>query len=175
MFIIGLYIIVNDNTICVFVWMYFVLALCLYCFYSLFSFLVMFYYIILMCSCRILIKITYLTSRWYNQQVCSMSDEPCSRAAMSRARLCFLHQHCSPRPTGAGSRRATKHKILRHPWSARSLSPANARKAAEKSANARRQTWNVHNYVNVMGSALRTEMLTLKQSYKTILSISNSI
>ena len=40
--------------------MYYVLALCLYCFYSLFGFLVMFIPTILMCSCRILIKITYL-------------------------------------------------------------------------------------------------------------------
>jgi len=42
-----------------YVWMYYVLALCLYCFYSLFSFLVMFYSYYIGGSCRILIKITY--------------------------------------------------------------------------------------------------------------------
>jgi len=55
------------------------------------------------------------TSSWYHRQVrpwSSMSNEPCTRAGMSRVRLCFLHQHCSPRPTGADSRRATRHTSL---------------------------------------------------------------
>ena len=49
--------------------------------------------------------------------------------------------------------------------SAGNLSPANASKAARRSASARRQSWNAHNYVHVTGSALRTELGTLKQSY----------
>ena len=90
---------------------------------------------------------------------------------MSGARLCFLHQHCPPRPTGVGSRRATRRTSpngqhsLRHPRSAGSSSPANARRAARRSASARRQSWNAHNYVHVTGSALRTELGTPKQSY----------
>ena len=92
------------------------------------------------------------TSSWYHQQV-RPSDEPCTRADMSGARLCFLHQHCPPRPTEAGSRRATRHTsptgqhCLRHPRSTGSSSPANARRAAWRSASARRQTWNVHNFL----------------------------
>jgi len=113
----------------------------------------------------------------------SMSDEPCTRAGMSGARLCFLHQHCPPRSTEAGSRRATRHTSptgqhsQRHPRSAGSSSPTNARRAARRSASARRQTSNVHNYVHVTGSAVRTELGTPKQSCKTktTLSISNSI
>jgi len=79
----------------------------------------------------------------------SIFDEPCTRAGMSGASLCFLHQHCPPRPTGAGSRRATRHTSptgqhsLRHLRSARSSSPANAGRAARRSASSRRQTWNV--------------------------------
>jgi len=42
------------------VWMYYVLALCLYCFIRFLVFSLCFIPIILMCGCRILIKITYL-------------------------------------------------------------------------------------------------------------------
>ena len=34
--------------------------------------------------------------------------QACTRAGMSGARLCFLHQHCPPRPTGVGSRGASR-------------------------------------------------------------------
>ena len=84
------------------------------------------------------------------------------------------HQHCPPRLTGVGSRRASRRTSptgqhsLRHPRSARSLSSANARRAAPRSASARRQSWNAHNYVHVTGSAVRTELGTPKQSYQEL-------
>ena len=43
-----------------YVWMYYVIALCLYCFIRFLAFSLCFIPIIMMCGCRILIKITYL-------------------------------------------------------------------------------------------------------------------
>ena len=73
--------------------------------------------------------------------------------------------------TDVGSRRASRRTSLtgqhslRHPRSAGTSSPANARRAARRSASARRQSWNAHNYVHVKASAVRTELGTPKQSY----------
>jgi len=66
----------------------------------------------------------------------STSDELCTRAGMSGGRLWILHQHCPLQLTVGGSRPATRctsptgQRSLKHPKSARNLSPANARKVA---------------------------------------------
>jgi hypothetical protein len=104
----------------------------------------------------------------YHRQVppsSSTSDELCTRAGMSGGRLWFLHQHCPLQLTGGGSRPATRctsptgQRSLRHPKSARSLSPANARKVAQRSASARKQNWNVHHCVLAKDNVRITELL----------------